>query len=93
MIKLPTDRVQKEIVLPEGQKIVLLDYGPNQNAKMNLFCVDDCFCVVWTAESVDGTPYLDVELNGCKLTAYSFGGWLADIDCSSGKALHKVYVK
>lgn len=84
--------IRKSISLEGGDRLILVDYGM-PNTKVNLFRIGSSEGLVWQAETIDGSPYFDVNLERDKVTAYSFDGWLAVIDLASGKILSKQFVK
>ena len=93
LAKLQDGSIRKKLSVSEDRWAVLVDFGPSLNAKMNLFCTDSMMEIVWCAESIDGTPYVDFVIENGRLFAFSFGGWRVEVDIFKGKVLNKDFVR
>jgi hypothetical protein len=83
------------LVLPEGGcRISLKSYSETKPNEPNLSCYDRVGEKLWDAEEAQTSDkWVAVRLEGNRIVANSFGGFLCELDRANGKIVSSKFVK
>ena len=78
-----------------GGSLVLLDpCSSREPAQNNLALFDASGCFVWRAELPQShDDFVDVEIRAGSLIAWTFGGYLVELDTETGRILQSTFTK